>query len=301
VERVFYSIPDPNPLAAGGARALEDAGIETRRGLLAQEAYELNPFFIQWQTTGKPFVILKTAASLDGKIATHAGDSRWISSKVARNYGHHLRAGVDAILIGRATASKDDPELSARPWGRRKMHKEPARCVLDPGLRLPLSLKLFEPGYGGRTVSFCSPDAPRDAEARFAEAGVKVIRVPLRAPGRLSLEAVLEQLGQMEIQSVLIEPGATLASSALINESVTDLIHVFVAPMFLGGNAAPGMLGGEGVERLADAKELNILRVSRKGPDIHLIIRPKGAFEPPAGFLSEPEAATSVDSGDAQD
>ncbi|MDR1040729.1 MAG: bifunctional diaminohydroxyphosphoribosylaminopyrimidine deaminase/5-amino-6-(5-phosphoribosylamino)uracil reductase RibD [Deltaproteobacteria bacterium] len=301
VERVFYSIPDPNPLAAGGARALEDAGIETRRGLMAQEAYELNQFFIKWQMTGKPFVILKTAASLDGKIATHTGDSRWISSKVARNYGHHLRAGVDAILIGRATASKDDPELSARPWGRRKMHREPARCVLDPSLRLPTSLKLFEPGYGGRTIVFCAPDAPRDAEARFAEAGAKVIRVPLHAPGRLSLEAVLERLGQMEIQSVLIEPGATLAASALIDEGVADLIHVFVAPMFLGGNAAPGMLGGEGVAALADARELNVLRVARKGPDIHLIIRPKGAFEPPSGFLSLPEDAAAAEGDGSED
>ncbi|MDR1081757.1 MAG: bifunctional diaminohydroxyphosphoribosylaminopyrimidine deaminase/5-amino-6-(5-phosphoribosylamino)uracil reductase RibD [Deltaproteobacteria bacterium] len=299
VSKVYYSIPDPNPLAEGGARALEDAGVETRRGLMAQEAYELNQFFIKWQLTGKPFVILKTAASLDGKIATHSGDSRWISSKVARNYGHHLRAGVDAILIGRATASKDNPELSARPWGRRKMHREPMRCVLDPALKLPLELKLFDPAFGGRTTVFCAPDADAEAEGRLREAGAGVIRVPLRAPGRLSLEKVLETLGSMEIQSVLIEPGATTASSALIDESVADLIHVFIAPMFLGGDAAPGMLGGEGVDLLADARTLNILRVSRKGPDIHVICRPAGAFEPPPGFLSFPEE--TAPSGDGEE
>jgi diaminohydroxyphosphoribosylaminopyrimidine deaminase/5-amino-6-(5-phosphoribosylamino)uracil reductase len=295
VERVYYSIPDPNPEAAGGARVLEDAGIETRRGLMALEAYDLNQFFIKWQLTGKPFVIVKTAASLDGKIATHAGDSRWISSKVARNYGHHLRAGVDAILIGRATASKDNPELSARPWGRRKMHREPMRCVLDPSLRLPMTLKLFDTCWGGPTTVFCSPDAPRPTESELAKAGVRVVRVPLLAPGRLSLEKVLEALGGLAVQSVLVEPGATLAASALVREGVADLIHVFIAPMLLGGSSAPGMLGGEGVDRLTDARELDILRVSRKGPDIHVIARPKGAFEPPAGFLALQEDASTAD------
>ncbi|MDR1313541.1 MAG: bifunctional diaminohydroxyphosphoribosylaminopyrimidine deaminase/5-amino-6-(5-phosphoribosylamino)uracil reductase RibD [Deltaproteobacteria bacterium] len=301
ISKVYYAVPDPNPEASGGARFLEDRGVETSRGLMALEAYELNQFFIKWQMTKKPFVILKTAASLDGKIATCTGDSRWISSKVARNYGHHLRAGVDAILIGRATASKDDPELSARPWGRRKMHREPMRCVLDPSLKLPLNLKLFDPSYGGRTTVFCSPDADRDAEAALAEAGATVLRVPLRAPGRLSLEAVLKSLGGMEVQSVLLEPGATTASSALIDESVADLIHVFIAPMFLGGDGAPGMLGGDGVPLLSDAKALNVLRVSRKGPDIHVICRPKGAFEPPAGFLSLPEDAAPSAAGDADE
>jgi diaminohydroxyphosphoribosylaminopyrimidine deaminase/5-amino-6-(5-phosphoribosylamino)uracil reductase len=293
VSKVYYSIPDPNPLAEGGARVLEDSGIETRRGLMAQQAYELNQFFIKWQLTKKPFVILKTAASLDGKIATHSGDSRWISSKVARNYGHHLRAGVDAILIGRATAAKDDPELSARPWGRRKMHREPMRCVLDPSLKLPLELKLFNPSYGGRTTVFCAPEAEPGKAAALKEAGAAVIPVPLRAPGRLSLERVLESLGSMDVQSVLIEPGATTASSTLIDESVVDLIHVFIAPMFLGGDGAPGMLGGEGVDKLADARALDILRVSRKGPDIHIVCRPKGAFVPPPGFLALPEDQTA--------
>lgn len=295
VERVFYSLPDPNPLAAGGAKALEDAGVETLRGLLAQEAYELNQFFVKWQLTRKPFVILKTAASLDGKIATRAGDSRWITSKVARNYGHHLRSGVDAILIGRATASKDDPELSARPWGRRKMHRQPMRCVLDPSLKLPLSLKLFDPSCGGPTTVFCAPDAPEAAAAARAAADARVIRIPYARRGLLSLESALTALGGLEVQSVLIEPGATLAASALIDETVADLIHIFMAPMFLGGHDAPGILGGEGVSALSEARQAEFLRISRKGPDLHMVIRPQGAFEPPAGFLLpddlEPAAA----------
>lgn len=293
IEKVYYSIPDPNPQARGGAQALEDAGVETRRGLLAREAYDLNQFFVKWQFTRRPFVILKTAASLDGKIATRAGDSRWISSKVARNYSHHLRAGVDAILIGRATAAKDDPELSARPWGRRKMHREPMRCVLDPGLRLPASLKLFDPSYGGPTVSFCAPDAPPAAVAELSAAGVRVIHIPWDGRGRLSLGKVLEALGELEVQSVLIEPGATLAASALLDEGVADLVHVFIAPMFLGGQDAPSMLGGAGVEKLTDARGAEILRIARKGPDIHFVVRPQGAFTPPPGFLDLPEDGPS--------
>jgi diaminohydroxyphosphoribosylaminopyrimidine deaminase/5-amino-6-(5-phosphoribosylamino)uracil reductase len=289
VERVYYSIPDPNPAASGGAKVLEDAGVETRRGLLAREAYDLNQFFVKWQLTRRPFVILKTAASLDGKNAARTGDSRWISSKVARNYGHHLRAGVDAILIGRATASKDDPELSARPWGRRKMHREPMRCVLDPSLKLSAGLKLYDPSYGGRTVCFCAPDAPAGAEAELAGRGVSVIRIPRAERGLLSLEKAMEALGGLGVQSVLVEPGATLAASAVIDESVADLIHVFVAPIFLGGHDAPGMLGGEGVDRISDARGAEILRIARKGPDIHFIVRPAGAFTPPPGFLDLPE------------
>jgi diaminohydroxyphosphoribosylaminopyrimidine deaminase/5-amino-6-(5-phosphoribosylamino)uracil reductase len=299
VEKVYYSIPDPNPLAAGGAKALEDAGVETARGLMAREAYDLNQAFVKWQLTGRPFVILKTAASLDGKIATRTGDSRWISSKVARNYGHHLRAGTDAILIGRQTAQNDDPELSARPWGRRKLHREPMRCVLDPQLRLPETLKLFDPAYGGPTCVFCALDAPETKEEALKAKGVKVTRVPPAERGLLSLEAALAVLGGLEVQSVLIEPGATLAASTLLDEGLADLVHVFIAPMFLGGHDAPGMLGGEGVAKIADAKRLDILRISRKGPDVHLTLRPEGAFAPPPGYLSLPDdAAPSADGED---
>jgi diaminohydroxyphosphoribosylaminopyrimidine deaminase/5-amino-6-(5-phosphoribosylamino)uracil reductase len=278
VKKVFYSIPDPNPIAAGGALALERAGIATNMGLLSEEAFELNQFFIKWQLTKKPFVILKTAASLDGKIATQTGDSRWISSKVARNFGHHLRSGVDAILIGRRTAEKDDPELSARPFGRRKINREPKRVVLDPSLKLPLSLKLFNPDYGGESIIFSSTDAPKDIRRDHEKNGVKVIPIPRTPEGLLSLSSALEELGAMEVQSVLIEAGGTVAASALVEEKVTDLIHIFIAPKFIGGTEAPGMLGGSGIRTLSEAPEVEIIKLGKKGPDVHLTIRPKGAF-----------------------
>ncbi|MDR2340524.1 MAG: bifunctional diaminohydroxyphosphoribosylaminopyrimidine deaminase/5-amino-6-(5-phosphoribosylamino)uracil reductase RibD [Deltaproteobacteria bacterium] len=278
ISKVWYSIPDPNPRAKGGAGILRDAGLSVSQGLLEEEALELNQFYIKHTLTGIPFVVLKTAASLDGKIATSSGDSRWISSKVARNFGHHLRAGVDAVMIGRTTAEKDDPELSARPFGKRKMHREPLRVVLDPTLRLPRDLKLFDRDFGGPTLVFCAEDAPDKESKALEKLGHKVARVPRTPKGLLSLEAALAKLGKMGLQSVLIEPGATLAASALIEEKVADLVHVFIAPKFLGGQDSPSMIGGDGVANLADAPLQDIVKLGRKGPDLHLTIRPETAW-----------------------
>jgi diaminohydroxyphosphoribosylaminopyrimidine deaminase/5-amino-6-(5-phosphoribosylamino)uracil reductase len=288
LSKVYYSVPDLHPLAAGGAARLEEAGIETDRGLLADEAWELNQFFFKYVSVKKPFVILKTAASLDGKIATRSGDSRWISSKAARNFSHHIRAGVDAVLIGRTTAAKDNPELSARPWGRRKMHCQPWRVVLDPLLKLPRDLKLFNPELGGPTVVVASKEADQNAKDNLRRMGHTVWEVPRAPSGLLSLKAVIDELGKAGLQSVLIEPGATLASSALLEEPVVDLIHMFLAPIFLGGSQSPSLLGGPGLEKLSMASEVEILKNGRMGPDIHLVLRPQGAFGPNKVQTMEP-------------
>ena len=286
--KVFYSVPDPHPRASGGAALLEEAGVEVDRGLMANEAWELNQFFFKWVSKNLPFVVLKTAASLDGKIATHTGDARWISSKAARNFGHVIRAGVDAVLIGRNTATKDNPELSARPWGRRKMHHQPWRMVLDPGLVLHRTLKLFDTTLGGPTVVLCAHDAEKSSKEALRRLGHHVWEIPRREDGQLSMRAVLEEMAIAEIQSVLIEPGATLASSVLIEEPIVDLVHIFLAPKFLGGSTAPSLLGGPGLDRLNLAKDLDILKIGRKGPDIHIVLRPSGGFGPNSDQVSAP-------------
>jgi diaminohydroxyphosphoribosylaminopyrimidine deaminase/5-amino-6-(5-phosphoribosylamino)uracil reductase len=280
VKKVYYALNDPNPVAQGGAVILEANGVEVDRGLMADEAWELNQFFLKWATTGLPFVIAKTAASLDGKIATRLGDSRWITDKAARNFGHTIRAGVDAILIGRNTAFKDDPELSARPWGKRKMHRQPLRVVLDPHLKLPLTLKIFNPDFGGPTVVGCLPEADPRAQENILAMGHEVWPLEKTPSGLVSLKDLLVKLGQAKIQSVLIEPGSTLAFSALVEEPVVDLVHLFLAPIFLGGANTPAMVGGSGLESLAQAERAEILKIGRKGPDIHLIIRPAEGFRP---------------------
>lgn len=278
IDRVFYGAPDPNALAAGGAKALVEAGVEVYGGLMAQECFELNQFFFKWVLTKSPFVIMKTAASLDGKTATSTGQSQWISSKAARNFGHHIRAGVDAILVGRNTAEKDDPELSARPWGRRKMHRQPWRLVLDPALKLNLKRKLFDPDLGGPTVVVCSQSAQEAKIRKIKEMGHQVWPAPAAASGLLSIRWVMEELGRQGLQSVLIEPGATLAASCLVEEPVVDLAHFFLAPMIIGGVKAPGMVGGQGVPELAGARAAEVLKIGRKGADIHLTMRPANAF-----------------------
>nr|MDR0550323.1 bifunctional diaminohydroxyphosphoribosylaminopyrimidine deaminase/5-amino-6-(5-phosphoribosylamino)uracil reductase RibD [Deltaproteobacteria bacterium] len=280
VKKVYYAISDPNPVAAGGAAYLAERGVLVDRGLLAKDAGELNQFFLKHATTGLPFVILKTAASLDGKIATRTGDSRWITDKAARNFGHIIRAGVDAILIGRTTASHDDPELSARPWGSRKMHRQPLRVVLDPLLHLPLSLKIFNPDFGGRTLVACLEEADLASQEKIRALGHEVWPIAKTESGQISLKALLAKLGATQIQSVLIEPGATLAFSALIAEPVVDLAHIFYAPIFLGGRDAPTLVGGVGLESLREAQYAEILKIGRRGPDIHLIARPSGGFNP---------------------
>jgi diaminohydroxyphosphoribosylaminopyrimidine deaminase/5-amino-6-(5-phosphoribosylamino)uracil reductase len=287
VKKVFYSISDPNPAAKGGAAYLESRGVEVDRGLMAYEAWELNQFFLKWTATGLPYVILKTAASLDGKIATRLGDSRWITDKPARNFGHVIRAGVDAILIGRTTAVKDDPELSARPWGKKKMHRQPWRVVLDPHLKLPLTLKIFNPDFGGPTVVACLEEADPAEQAKIRALGHEVWPIAKTPSGLASLYDLMAKLGQAKIQSILLEPGATLAYSALVEEPVVDLVHIFLAPIFLGGRDTPSMVGGSGLESLSQAKGAEILKIGRKGPDIHLMVRPAAGFSPeepsPAG------------------
>ncbi len=279
IARVFYGNPDPNSVASGGARTMTEAGLEVFGGLLAEESFELNLFFFKWVATKLPFVIMKTAASLDGKTATSTGESRWISSKAARNFGHHIRAGVDAVLIGRNTAEKDDPELSARPWGRRKMHRQPWRVVLDPSLKLSPKLKIFDPDLGGPTVIVCTREKASEKKmAAITAMGHKVLTAPQTDLGLISIRWVIEELGREGLSSVLIEPGATLAASALIEEPVVDLAHIFLAPKFIGGLKAPGLVGGPGLAELARAQEAEILKFGRKGADLHITLRPQGAF-----------------------
>jgi diaminohydroxyphosphoribosylaminopyrimidine deaminase/5-amino-6-(5-phosphoribosylamino)uracil reductase len=182
----------------------------------------------------------------------------------------------------------DDPELSARPWGRRKMHRQPWRVVLDPALVLPRTLKLFDTTLGGPTVIACAKEAELSSKEALRRLGHHVWEIPRREDGQLSLKALMERMAKSEIQSVLIEPGATLASSALIEEPIVDLVHIFLAPKFLGGSDAPSLLGGPGLDRLNLAKDVDVLKIGRKGPDIHLVLRPSEGFGPDSDQVSAP-------------
>ncbi len=265
VAEVHMAILDPNPLVAGGGKKeLEAAGIRTVVGEHENEAKKLNEVFLHWVTTGRPFVIAKFAASLDGKIATRTGESRWITGPEARRYAHELRDQVDAILVGVNTIIKDNPELTTR-LEKKDVH-HPLRVVLDSRGRAPLAARVFDPDLPGRTLVVTTEAMPQKTRQALSERGIEVL-VPPADRGQVNLPALLHELGAREVTSVLVEGGSTVLGSffahGLVNKVVT-----FIAPMIIGGQEAPTAVGGSGVERLADAWRLKEIEVTKVGEDL---------------------------------
>jgi len=273
VKRVVIGALDPNPhVTGGGAAFLADSNVEVTTGVLGGKCRDLNEFFNKHVTTGLPFVLLKSAATLDGRLATVTGDSRWVTGEKARALVHRLRQGVDAILVGRGTVEKDDPSLNTRLPGQRRV-RNPIRLILDTQLRLPLTARVFDPEIGGRTIIACGPN-PSAGKARvFEKAGIEVLPLPL-VMGRVSLSGLFENLGQRDMQSVLIEGGAEVNSSALVTEKIVDKIFFFFAPKLIGGAGAPALVGGPGIRRMDDAIRTDILRIRHLGQDIMIEARP---------------------------
>lgn len=266
VAEVHMAMLDPNPRVAGkGRAALEAAGIRTTVGLCEDEARALNAAFIKWVTTGRPLVIAKFAMSLDGKIAAHTGDARWISGETSRIYAHHLRNEVDAILVGVQTVLADNPRLTTRlPSATDVRH--PVRIVLDSRGRAPLDAEVFQPTLPGRTLVATTSAMPASHRAALEAQGVDVLVCP-SVHGRVALPALLDELGKREITSLLVEGGGTVLGS-FFDAGLVDEVVAFVAPMVIGGEHAPQPVGGHGVARVADAWRLDDLRVERLGDDI---------------------------------
>jgi diaminohydroxyphosphoribosylaminopyrimidine deaminase/5-amino-6-(5-phosphoribosylamino)uracil reductase len=264
VARVVAAMKDPNPLVAGrGLERLRQAGLEVTVGVLEREAARLNEVFCKYITTRRPFVVLKVAMTLDGKIATRTGASRWITGPAAREYVHALRDTYDAVLVGRGTVLADDPALTVRlPQGGR----DPVRVVLDSRARLPETARVLQTGSPAPTIVAVTGDAPAERIGRLEEAGARVMVLPGEG-GRVSLPALLEELGRREITSVLVEGGATVHAAALA-AGVVDKVVWFVAPKIFGGREAPGPVGGPGVADPAAALALEDVEVTRYGPDI---------------------------------
>jgi diaminohydroxyphosphoribosylaminopyrimidine deaminase/5-amino-6-(5-phosphoribosylamino)uracil reductase len=266
VAEVHLAMLDPNPLVNGKGRArLEAAGIRTVVGECAEEAAELNEAFITWVTRGRPFVIAKYAASLDGKIATRTGDSRWITGEAARLRAHEWRDAVDAVAVGAHTVLMDDPLLTTRLPGREVRH--PLRVVIDGHGRVPVSARCFDPALPGRTVVAATAAFPPEKRVALAERGVEVLLLPTDAGGQVDLEALLAELGRREVTSLLVEGGGTLLGS-FFRARLVDRVLAFLAPIVIGGREAPGPVGGEGVARLAEAPRLERVRIERVGEDI---------------------------------
>jgi diaminohydroxyphosphoribosylaminopyrimidine deaminase/5-amino-6-(5-phosphoribosylamino)uracil reductase len=270
IKRVLAPIEDPNPLVSGkGFQHLRQAGIEVRTGLLASEASRLNEKYIHFMREQRPFVHLKLAASLDGRIATRTGDSRWITGEEARARVHELRHESDAILIGAGTATADDPLLTDRS-GQEK-HRPLVRVVLDGDLRLSPNSKLAQTAHESPVIIFASGRAEASREQALASCGVEIVRT---AGGTRNLEEVLRELGRRSIQSVLVEGGATVAG-AFIDAGLVNKISFFIAPLIIGGCDAPAAIGGTGAERINDAVKLRDVEIKQHGRDVEITGYPK--------------------------
>jgi diaminohydroxyphosphoribosylaminopyrimidine deaminase/5-amino-6-(5-phosphoribosylamino)uracil reductase len=272
VAEVYYAVVDPNPLVNGKAHTqLEAAGITARLGLCEDEARELNRPFFKQVTTGRPFVTAKFAMSLDGKIATRAGDSRWISNEAARHRSHELRNVTDAILVGAGTVLVDNPRLTTRLsplstlWGAEPSDvRHPLRIVADSQCRAPLLAEIFDPALPGKTVLATTAAAPSIHCAELTARGVEVWTLPADGNGRVSLPALLDEIGRRGMLTLMVEGGSELLG-AFFAEKLVDRVWAFVAPIIIGGQNAPGPVGGSGIEALAQAMRLRQLQVEMIG------------------------------------
>ena len=267
IRRVVAGMKDPNPLVSGGGiRRLRKAGIRVDVGILEKECRELNAPFCNYITRKRPFVTLKAAASLDGKVATRSGDSRWISSETSRNYVHRLRQAMDAVMVGIGTVLKDDPLLTVRLPGGKKT-RQPLRVIVDSRLRIPLHSQLVRTAGQYPTLVATTQAASLSRKRRLAAANVEVAMIAKDARGHVSLRGLMKELARRGVVSLLLEGGSTLNASAL-KEGVVDRLLFFLAPKIIGGQRAPGVIGGDGTLRIKNAEPVEILKVERIGPDI---------------------------------
>ncbi len=266
IAEVNIATIDPNPRVCGGGRAeLEAAGIITRVGDHEESAQEVNEAYIKYTRTGLPFVTGKFAMSLDGKIATKTGESRWISGEQSRRYVHTLRSQVAAIMVGVDTVIRDDPQLTARAGlvgGR--VENQPLRVIVDSRGRTPPAAKVFQ--VPGHTLVATTRAADPERIKALAAAGAEVVEMPARG-GMVSLEDLLQLLGQRQIMSMMVEGGAAVFGS-LFEERLLDKVLVFVAPIVIGGHGAKNPVEGRGVEKLSQATGITRVKVETVGSDV---------------------------------
>ncbi|MFH1825797.1 MAG: bifunctional diaminohydroxyphosphoribosylaminopyrimidine deaminase/5-amino-6-(5-phosphoribosylamino)uracil reductase RibD [bacterium] len=266
IKEVVVAMKDPNPIVNGkGIRKLKKYGVKVRVGLLEEEARKLNEAFIKYMTSKRPYVVLKTAITLDGKIATKTGASRWVAGQESLKYAHHLRNVYDAILVGVNTVLVDNPKLTTR---RVKRVKNPIRIVLDAFARTPVTADVVKT-KGARTIIVVGAQAKAKKIWQLEKAGAEILQLP--APkGKIDLKKLLQKLGKMKIASLLIEGGGEVNASFL-EAGLVDKGLFIIVPKIFGGRTAKTCVEGEGVKLPAQAKHLRVEEVRRLGNDILVI------------------------------
>ncbi len=264
LRRVVIAMPDPHPPAGGGGGRLAGAGVEVIWGVERRAAERLNRRWLTWARQGRPWVTLKAALSLDGKVATRGGESMWITGEEARRRGHELREEHDAILVGVGTVLADDPRLTRR-LGLNPLPRF-FRVVLDSHLRTPAASRLLAE-RPEEVILVHLPGASAERRRELLATGAKLLAVPPDARGRCDVGAVLAELARLPVASLLVEGGAEVHGS-FVHRGLCDEAVFFVAPMLIGGRAAPGAVGGEGVTRITEALRLHLESVERVGGDL---------------------------------
>lgn len=265
IKRVIIAMKDPNPIVSGrGIKILQDNGIEVIVGVLYEEALKLNEIFIKYIMTKKPYVVMKTAATLDGKISTVTGESRWISSEASREYVHHLRNEMMGIMVGIGTIIADDPLLTTRIDGEKC--KSPMAIIVDSKLSLPLNSKILGTLKQRKIIIGITEEADEAKVRKLQEMGVLIIKTPLKNK-RVDLNFLMTKIGEAGIDSILLEGGSTLNFSCL-QEKIVDKVMCFVAPIILGGEKANTSVGGSGIGLLSEAIKVSNIKLKNIGHDI---------------------------------
>lgn len=267
ISEAFVAMKDPNPLVAGrGIKRMTEAGIQVHAGLLEKEAGRLNEIFIKYITTRKPFVLLKTAMTVDGRIATEEGHARWVTGSAAREQVHRLRNWYDAILVGINTVLADNPSLNCRlPEGGR----DPVRIILDSQGRTPGDARILNLESEAPTFIVVTDKAPVERIKDLSSGEAKIIRASVDMHGRVDLRELLTKMGEMEITSILVEGGAEVAASFL-DAGLVDKVLTFIAPKIIGGRQAPGPVGGRGKALMDQAVRLIDTEWGKIGEDFYI-------------------------------
>lgn len=270
IKKVYAALLDPNPKVAGkGFKILQDAGIEVEYGFLEDEARRQNEVFLKWIEHNKPFIAMKAAMTLDGKIATATGQSKWITNETSRAYGYKLRDIYDGIMVGINTVKEDNPSLTARVEGG----KNPIRIVLDSSLDIDLNANIITDKVAP-TIIATTDRAERAKVDALEKMGIQVLIVDKDEDNRVDIVKLLDILGKQKICSILVEGGATLHGS-LVEKGLVDRVYFFIAPKIVGGAMAKSPVMGKGIFNLNQALELDEMEIKKLAGDILITGRVK--------------------------